>query len=163
MSYEQYDFYKGYMRFNCRFDSGEKMVLIDKKAFSLALDNMTKNTFEALKKPDGSIDDGKTAEVSMDALVKDGNIVIRYLDNCGGMDPILYDSVMRRGACKTTKKGGSGFGVASILSTFRDMGYVIDPVNKPGIGFGYEITMKIETDPARHVYMDITTGEIVGN
>ncbi len=162
-SYEQYDFYKGYLRFHCRYHSGDKMVLIDKKVFYLALDNMTKNTFEALKNFDGSIDDGKIAEVLINTSITDGKIVMSYLDNCGGMDPILYDSVMRRGACKTTKKYGSGFGVASILSTFRDMGYVIDPVNKPGIGFGYEITMKIETDPARHIYMDITTGETVGN
>ncbi len=77
--------------------------------------------------------------------------------------PMLYKSVMRRGGCKTTKKDGSGFGVASILSTFRDMGYVIDPINEPIVGFGYEITMKIETDLEKHVYMDITTGETVGN
>ncbi len=162
-SYKQYDFYKGHLKFDCRFDSGDKMALIDKKAFYLALDNMTKNTFEALKESDGSIDEGKIAEVSIDAYLKDGNIVIRYFDNCGGMDPMLYESVMRRGACKTTKKDGSGFGVASILSTFRDLGYVIDPINEPGMGFGYEITMKIEPDAGKHVYMDITTGEIVGN
>lgn len=162
-SYEQYDFYKGHLKFNCRLDSGDTMALIDRKAFYLALDNMTKNTFEALKNPDGSIDKGKIAEVSIDACVKDGNIVIRYFDNCGGMDPMLYESVMRRGACRTTKKDGSGFGVASILSTFRDLGYVIDPVNEPGRGFGYEITMKIETDPGKHVYMDMSTGETVGN
>lgn len=163
LSYEQYDFYKGHLRFNCRFDAGDKMVLIDKKAFYLALDNMTKNSFEAIKKPDGSIDDGKIAEVSIETSIKDGNIVMLYIDNCGGMDPMLYESVMRRGACMTTKENGSGLGVASVLSTFRDMGYVIDPVNRPAIGFGYEITMKIETNSARHVYMDVTTGETVGN
>lgn len=162
-SYEQYDFYKGHLKFKCRFDSGDRMALIDKKEFYLALDNMTKNTFEALKKSDGSIDEGKIAEVSIDVCVRDGNIVTRYFDNCGGMDPMLYESVMRRGACKTTKKDGSGFGVASILSTFRDMGYVIDPINEPGMGFGYEITMKIETDSGKHVYINITTGETVGN
>ena len=162
-SYELYDFYKGHLKFTCRFDAGDGLVLIDKKAFYLALDNMTKNTFEALKEPDGSVGDGKTAEVLVETKKKEGYIVLRYFDNCGGMDPILYDSVMRRGACKTTKEGGMGFGVASILSTFRDIGYVIDPVNRPGVGFGYEITMKIETDPGRHVYMDITTGETVGN
>jgi hypothetical protein len=162
-SYERYDFYKGHLKFNCRFDSGDRMALIDKNAFNLALDNMTKNTFEALKKSDGSIDEGKIAEVSIDACVNEGNIIILYFDNCGGMDPMLYESVMRRGACKTTKKDGSGFGVASILSTFRDMGYVIDPKNEPGLGFGYEITMKVEEDFEKHVFMDITTGETVGN
>ena len=162
-SYEQYDFYKGYLKFNCRLDSGERMALIDKKAFYLALDNMTKNTFEALKEFDGSIEKGKIAQVSINTCVKDGNIVVRYFDNCGGMDPMLYESVMRRGACKTTKKDGSGFGVASILLTFRDIGYVINPINEPGVGFGYEITMKIETDSGKHACMDITTGETVGN
>jgi hypothetical protein len=162
-SYERYEFYKGFLKFNCSFASGDKMALIDKNAFYLALDNMTKNSFEALKKADGSIDKGKIAEVSIDAYLKNGNIVVRYFDNCGGMDPMLYESVMRRGACKTTKEDGSGFGVASILSTFRDMGYVIDPINEPGMGFGYEITMKVETDSGKHVYMDITTGETVGN
>ena len=162
-SYERYDFYKGHLKFKCRFDSGDRTALIDKKAFYLALDNMTKNTFEALKKSDGSIDEGRIAEVLIDASVNDGNIVIRYFDNCGGMDPMLYESVMRRGACKTTKKDGSGFGVASILSTFRDMGYVIDPINESGVGFGYEITMKIEKDLEKHVFIDIATGETVGN
>ena len=162
-SYERYNFYKGHLKFNCRFDSGDRMALMDRKAFYLALDNMTKNTFEALRKCDGSIDEGKIAEVCIDACVNDENIVIRYFDNCGGMDPMLYESVMRRGACKTTKKDGSGFGVASILSTFRDMGYVIDPINEPGVGFGYELTMKVETDTEKHVFMDIATGETVGN
>ena len=162
-NYERYDFYKGHLKFNCRFDSGDSRALIDKTAFYLALDNMTKNTYEALKKSDGTIDEGKIAEVSIEAWVNAGNIVIRYFDNCGGMDPMLYESVMRRGACKTTKIDGSGFGVASILSTFRDMGYVVDPINEPGSGFGYEITMKIEKDSGKHVLIDFTTGETVGN
>lgn len=113
-------------------------VLINPELFQWAIENMVKNSMDALKDNEGG------ASISISSKIKENEVIIDITDSGSGIDPKDQKSIFRPGF--STKKRGWGLGLSltkRILEDYHD-GKVFVHKSEIGVGTTMRIVLKVD-------------------
>lgn len=105
-------------------------AFFDKYVMMEAIENIIKNSAETKK---------ESPKINVSITRADEKYcLLRISDDCLGMEPELFDAVIK-GPGITTKNQGSGIGIASTINRLQSIGCLVDIYNNYPLGFEYQI------------------------